>query len=106
MTAQDVIQADLEYIGQQLADEFATMRGKPLFISGGAGFLGYYLVQSVLYWNQRQKRADHIPVTVSATTTSAAFLTGFNAWQLEVRSRCFSMILPNRCRPDCRSGSI
>ncbi len=51
-TAQDVIDADLQYICGNLKSEFSQMAGKKLLIVGGAGFLGYYLVQSVLYWNE------------------------------------------------------
>ena len=34
------------------------MAGKRLLIVGGAGFLGYYLVQSVLHWNRSATRPD------------------------------------------------
>ena len=37
--------------------EFARMQGKCLFISGGAGFLGHYLVQAVLHWNRSRGAA-------------------------------------------------
>ncbi len=39
------------------------MAGKRLLIIGGAGFLGYYLVQSVLHWNKRKAGAP-IQLTV------------------------------------------
>lgn len=51
-TARDVIQADLQYICEKLRTEFDRMAGKNLLIVGGGGFLGYYLVQSVLHWNR------------------------------------------------------
>ena len=50
-TAQTVVQKDLDYIASALKAEFARMGGKNLLVVGGAGFLGYYLVQSVLHWN-------------------------------------------------------
>ena len=49
----DLLARDLDHIVDQLVDEFAAMAGKRLLITGGAGFLGYYLVQSVLHWNDR-----------------------------------------------------
>lgn len=51
-TAQDVVSADLDYMARKLGSEFETMSGQKLLIIGGAGFLGYYLVQSVLHWNK------------------------------------------------------
>ncbi|MHA3980934.1 NAD-dependent epimerase/dehydratase family protein [Halovulum sp. GXIMD14794] len=51
-TAQDVIEADLDHICRNLSDEFPDLSGKRLLIVGGGGFLGYYLVQSVLHWNR------------------------------------------------------
>jgi UDP-glucuronate decarboxylase len=62
-TAADVVQADLEHICHHLQAEFAEMAGRRLLIVGGAGFLGYYLVQSALHWN-RSRGAAPIAVTV------------------------------------------
>ncbi len=50
--ANDVVAADLGYICDHLSHEFSQMSGKRLVITGGAGFLGYYLVQSVVHWNR------------------------------------------------------
>jgi UDP-glucuronate decarboxylase len=47
-----------------LSDEFAEMDGANLLITGGGGFLGYYLVQSVLFWNERRGRGRPIHLTV------------------------------------------
>jgi UDP-glucuronate decarboxylase len=51
-TAEQIVARDLADICRRLESEFATMRGKTLFITGAAGFLGHYLVQSVLHWNR------------------------------------------------------
>lgn len=62
-TAADIVAADLEDIGRRLDAEFSRMAGKRLLIVGGAGFLGYYLVQAPLAWN-RTGRGAPIEVTV------------------------------------------
>ncbi|MPY74221.1 MAG: NAD-dependent epimerase/dehydratase family protein [Alphaproteobacteria bacterium] len=42
----------------------ARMEGKNLLITGGAGFLGYYLVQAPLHWNRTRSPAKPIRVTL------------------------------------------
>jgi dTDP-glucose 4,6-dehydratase/UDP-glucuronate decarboxylase len=49
--ARDVVAGDLEAVAGTLKGEFAQLAGKRLLITGGAGFLGYYLVQAPLAWN-------------------------------------------------------
>ena len=51
LSADDIRQADLAYIVDQLEGHLSRLDGRKLLITGGAGFLGYYLVQTVLEWN-------------------------------------------------------
>lgn len=77
--AQDVVAHDLDYICSNLQTEFGSMSGKRLLITGGAGFLGYYLVQSVLDWNKKSSEAGMIHVTVYDN-----YLRGVPAWLSEL----------------------
>ncbi len=63
-TPQDVVKDDLDYIVNNLKSEFSALSGKNLLITGGAGFLGYYLVQSVLHWNRQGPETGPVQVTV------------------------------------------
>jgi nucleoside-diphosphate-sugar epimerase len=63
LKAQQVVENDLEYICTNLNEEFPELAGRRLLITGGAGFLGHYLVQSALYWN-RSRSGPPIDVTV------------------------------------------
>jgi UDP-glucuronate decarboxylase len=63
-TAQDVVAADLNYMVGNLKEELEVMAGKNLLIVGGAGFLGYYLIQVILHWNASATPAKQIQLTV------------------------------------------
>ena len=43
---------DLGAICADLTVEFGALSGGRLLVTGGEGFLGYYLVQSVMHWNK------------------------------------------------------
>jgi UDP-glucuronate decarboxylase len=63
-TAAQVCAADLDYLVQQGHEELSRMSGRHVMIAGGAGFLGFYLVQAALHWNSRHADASPIRVTV------------------------------------------
>lgn len=79
LNADQVVADDLEDICNRLEGEFGLMQGKKLFISGGAGFLGYYLIQSVLHWNQTRAAADSINVIVCDN-----YIRGVPDWLLKL----------------------
>jgi len=61
---QKLLEDDLDYACGCLASEFDAMAGGKLLITGGAGFLGYYLVQAALRWNETNGGRGKIAVTV------------------------------------------
>lgn len=79
-TSRDVIDLDLEFICDHLHDEFSHMSGKKLLITGGAGFLGYYLIQSVLAWNDRSTQTSKIELTVFDN-----FIRGIPKWLTDLK---------------------
>ena len=57
-SATDIVQEDLDLLCRMLAEELKRLAGKQLLITGGAGFLGYYLVQTAMHFNQSASAAD------------------------------------------------
>jgi UDP-glucuronate decarboxylase len=75
----DVAVQDLTRLAERLDHAFAEMSGTQLLITGGAGFLGYYLVQAPLAWNRANPSQDPIRVTVHDN-----FLRGVPRWLSEL----------------------
>ncbi len=61
---QDLLHDDLDTLCDDLQSEFGQMGGGRLLITGGGGFLGYYLVQSVLRWNDTRAAGARIRTVV------------------------------------------
>jgi len=63
-TLDTLLDHDLRYMCGNLRDELGRVAGKSLLITGGAGFLGYYLVHTAVHWNRAADAASKIRVTV------------------------------------------
>lgn len=79
-TAAEVIRTDLDYVIRKAASELGQLAGDRVLITGGAGFLGYYLVQSLLHWNTRHPQ-DPIEVVLCDN-----FLRGEPDWIAPLKS--------------------
>jgi nucleoside-diphosphate-sugar epimerase len=76
--AQQIVAEDLDYMCDALATELLHLSGTNLLITGGAGFLGYYLVQLALHWNER---SGALPAKV---TVLDSYLRGMPPWLLDL----------------------
>jgi nucleoside-diphosphate-sugar epimerase len=63
-TAAEVVRTDLDAICTNAGEELRAMSGHGVLITGGAGFLGYYLVQAMAHWNVRNPTLPPIRITV------------------------------------------
>ncbi|ELR98323.1 NAD-dependent epimerase/dehydratase family protein [Gloeocapsa sp. PCC 73106] len=76
--SESLITNDLEYITNNLPEEFQALANKKILITGGAGFLGYYLVNSILYWNKLHH--NQIKITVYDN-----FIRGIPQWIVDLK---------------------
>lgn len=81
-SAKHVIETDLQYICEHLTGEFKQMEGSRVLITGAAGFLGHYLVQGALAWNEH--RANGSKINVIAVDN---FVRGIPVWLEQLRGR-------------------
>lgn len=72
--AEQVVQRDLDYMTGALEVELPRLAGKRLLVTGGAGFLGYYLVQLAVHWN---RRSGERPIDVVVIDS---YVRGMPAW--------------------------
>ena len=75
-----LLETDLEAVCRDLREELGALAGRRLLITGGGGFLGYYLVQAALHWN-RTRGGAAIDVTVYDN-----YLRGVPAWLEALRA--------------------
>jgi nucleoside-diphosphate-sugar epimerase len=78
-TGREVVDSDLNYIIEGAQEEFGRLAGHRLLITGGAGFLGYYMVQAVAHWNRIQEGSSRIQLTVFDN-----YARGVPAWLADI----------------------
>jgi len=74
------VRKDLEYICTHLENQLEQLAGKNILITGGAGFLGFYLVQTLLHWNDKTHPEQKIRIVVYDN-----FIRGVPDWLIEFR---------------------
>jgi len=79
---QQLLCEDLEAMCSDLTAEFGAMSGCRLLVTGGGGFLGYYLVQSVLHWNDTRAAGGKIDLMVYDN-----YARGIPEWLEALRNR-------------------
>jgi len=81
ISLETLLEQDLEAICLNLDLEYGEMAGHSLLITGGGGFLGYYLVQAALHWNRTRASRGEIDVTVFDN-----YMRGVPEWLEQLRS--------------------
>jgi UDP-glucuronate decarboxylase len=90
-----LLNEDLEVVCRDLDFELGKLAGKRLLITGGGGFLGYYLVQAALHWNRTRSSRGVISVTVYDN-----YFRGVPAWLEALRGdRNLTLVRQNMIEP-------
>lgn len=92
--AAGVVRGDIERVLAGAASELQALAGKRVLITGGAGFLGYYLVQAALHWNAASQESSRIALTVLDS-----FTRGVPDWLAENRSSGLELVEHDIRRP-------
>lgn len=95
MTLEQLLQEDLDFICDRLDREFNELNGHRLLVTGGGGFLGYYLVQSALHWKRSRVGCPGIDVVVYDN-----YVRGVPAWLEALRGTPgFSLVKHDMTQP-------
>lgn len=76
-----IVCSDLQYIHNKIEKELAVISGSRLLLTGAGGFLGYYLLLTLLSWNE--KNETH-PIGITALSR---FKNGIPAWLVPFQKR-------------------
>jgi UDP-glucuronate decarboxylase len=79
--ASAIVAEDVERICERIPHALGALAGRRLLISGGAGFLGYELVSTVVAWNRHVTEGEAIELTVWDT-----FARGVPPWLEALRA--------------------
>ncbi len=92
--AAGVVAADIQYCCSRLTSELSRMAGRHVLITGGAGFLGYYLVEVLREWNRTAQEDNRIALTVLDN-----FVRGLPAWLAQLRDEGLRVIQHDITQP-------
>jgi UDP-glucuronate decarboxylase len=79
-SADAIVAEDTASVRDRIGDSLDRLAGGRLLISGGAGFLGYYLTLTIMAWNREMDPAERIRLTVWDN-----FARGQPAWLETIR---------------------
>lgn len=90
-----VVRADLDLLREDLRDVLPALGGRRLLVTGGAGFLGYYLLHTVADWNRDARPADRIDLVVCDN-----LIRGTPAWLAAIeREPSVRVVVADASRP-------
>ena len=98
---EELITADLEDLIRKARPQFEAMAGHHLWLTGGAGFLGYYLVLSIGHWNRTAPADRKIRLTVLDNYVRGvpSWLEGTRSAEIQLRKHDVTHPIPSDLAP-------
>ncbi|MEM8931406.1 MAG: NAD-dependent epimerase/dehydratase family protein [Acidobacteriota bacterium] len=85
---------DLQRMVERLDGEMVRMAGRRVLITGGAGFLGYYLVRSIVHYNAGARRPIELTVLDNFSRGEPPWLRALESSHVEVMRHDVTRPLP------------
>lgn len=85
----EVVRTDVEYITERASSELAVMAGTKLLLTGAGGFLGYYCIWAIAYWN------EHHPKQKISLTALSRFREGIPRWLAQLAKTDGIRVVPS-----------
>lgn len=79
MVKNQIESTDLNYIVHNAFDALSRISNKRLLITGGAGFLGYYLIKTISLWNQSFPQKISLTVIDNFTLNQPAWINSLDS---------------------------
>ncbi len=92
--AKAIVAEDLDTICVVASDDLERLAGRRLLLTGGAGFLGYYLIQALLRWNEGRATARQVEVVVYDN-----FVRGIPGWLATIEDPALTLVVHDICDP-------
>lgn len=84
MNATDIVNKDVTYMISNLNKELIELSGNTILLTGGGGFLGYYLVNTIVSWNRLRVNSKLSTIDLVVYDN---FMRGFPDWLLDFESQ-------------------
>ena len=96
MNGIDVVNTDVAYMIENLNKELTELSGNKILLTGGGGFLGYYLINTIVGWNRLRNTSNLNTIDLVVYDN---FMRGLPDWLSEFESKGLLTLKTQYIRP-------